>query len=341
LSNNDEGCLVVGYTESYGRGNKDIWVLDIDENGEKIWDNTFGGTGEDTAKAIIETVDNNYLIAGSTTSYGLGKSDVWLIKIDNNGNEIWNKTHGSSEWDEGAAIAKAEGEGYIIIGSTSSYGAGEDDIWVIKINESGFEMWNKTFGGKKVDIGRSIDDTQNGFIIGGITSSYGTGGDDMWLIKINEEGDEQWNKTFGAENNEICNQVISTSHNDILLVGHVIFENNKWNAIVVNTDINGEKRWEKIFEKNVETGFSSCAETTNGYIISGHKGSYGDQQDLMIVIMDTKGNIVCEHVLDKKHGNAGVWINNYKDSEYYITGYNDKNGNGLNDLWLLKIKIND
>jgi hypothetical protein len=339
ISNNSEKCLIVGYTESFGSGDKDMWALKIDENGDEIWNRTYGGSKSDTAKATIKA-NNGYLIIGSTASYGMKNSNMWLIKIDENGIDLWNKTYGGDGWDEGAAIIEAENQGYMLVGSTSSYGAGSDDVWVVKINNSGVEQWNFTFGGYKEDIGRSIDVVQDGFIIGGITSSYGAGEDDMWLIKISNEGVEQWNKTFGTQNNERCNQVISTSNNDILLVGHAILkDNSRWNAFVVNTNANGKMKWDKNFEKSVETGFSSCLEVSNGYIIVGHKGNYGKKQDLMILNIDFSGDIISEFVFDKKFGNAGVWINNNKGSQFYVTGYSDTNGNGFYDLWLLKIKI--
>jgi predicted secreted protein len=339
LSNDNEGCLIAGYTESYGFGSKDIWVLKIDENGDEIWNHTYGGSKWDTAKAILKS-DNNYLIIGSTASYGMGNSDIWLIKIDENGTEIWNKTYGMDGWDEGASIIQAEDGGYVIVGSTSSFGAGSDDLWAIKIDSFGIEQWNFAFGGENEDIGRSIDIAQDGYIIGGITSSYGAGGDDMWLIKINSKGVEQWNKTFGTVNNERCNQVTSATNGDILLVGHAILEgNNRWNAFVVNTNSNGEIQWGKTFEEDVETGLSSCTETSDGYVIVGHKGRYGKQQDLMLLNIDFSGNIISEFIYEREFGNAGVWINKDEKSQFYITGYSDNNGNGFYDLWLLKIKI--
>jgi len=338
LTNDGQGCLIAGYTESFGEGKKDIWILKIDENGQGIWNKTYGGEKSDTSKAISNAEEDSYLILGSTNSYGLENSNMWLIKIDEEGEEIWNKTYGNNGWEEGASIIQTEDEGYILVGSTSSYGAGSDDVWAIKIDSYGAEQWNFTFGGSQRDVGRSIDISEEGYAIGGTTSSYGAGQDDMWLIKIDKNGNEKWNKTFGTENNERCNQVISTS-NSIILVGHAINNDNMWNAFVVNANLDGEQQWTKTIEKNEETGFSSCIEEENGYIITGHKGSYGKQQDLMLIYIDNSGNIIWEYILDKDFGNAGVWIDNCQDSQFYVTGYSDNNGDESYDLWFLKAKI--
>ncbi|RLF26061.1 MAG: hypothetical protein DRN01_05545, partial [Thermoplasmata archaeon] len=170
---------------------------------------------------VLPTTNHGCIVTGYTESYGAGESDVWLIKIDENGNEQWNKTYGGKGWDEGLSMETTNDGGYIITGSTTSYGAGESDVWLIKIDENGNEQWNKTYGGKSDDEGRSVVKTYDGgYALAGGTSSYGNGGEDFWLVKVDENGEEEWNSTFGSENEEYCNQIIQTSDNGFLLAGH-------------------------------------------------------------------------------------------------------------------------
>jgi predicted secreted protein len=186
----DGGYVIAGYTSSYGAGGDDVWVIKTDSDGNEAWDKTFGGTSDDNGVSVQQTSDGGYVIAGYTSSYGAGAGDVWLIKTDSNGNEAWDKTFGGASEDAAWSVQKTSDSGYVIAGYTSSYGAGGDDVWLIKTDSNGNEAWDKTFGGTPFDNGMSVQQTSDGgYVIAGSTSSYGAGGSDVWLIKLGPEGE--------------------------------------------------------------------------------------------------------------------------------------------------------
>jgi len=192
----DGGYIIAGETKSYGSGGYDFWLIKTDENGNEIWNETFGGSGSEQAKSVQQTSDGGFVIAGYTTSYGAGLSDVWLIKTDENGNEIWNSTFGGSDYENARSVQQTTNGGYIITGYTKSYGEGEADFWLIKTNANGDSLWSKTFGGIECDDAYSVQQTsEDGYIIAGQTYSFGTGESDIWLIKL--EGQ------VGVEDNSI------------------------------------------------------------------------------------------------------------------------------------------
>lgn len=196
----DNGYIITGYTYSYGSGLCDVWLIKTDAGGNEQWNKTFGGLGVDLGNTIQEADDCGYLIAGRTESYGSGSSDAWLIKTDSYGNEVWNRTYGGSEWDSSNFVQRTNDGGYIIVGNTQSYGVGAQDIWLIKVDSSGTEQWNKTFGGSFNEWGFSVRQTEDsGFMIVGNTESYGSGNCDAWLIKTDSEGNEVWERTFGGK----------------------------------------------------------------------------------------------------------------------------------------------
>ena len=133
----DGGYMVASFTDSFGAGGYDFWLVRTDAAGMVQWNQTYGGTGDDVVRSVIKTSDEGYAIAGVTDSYGDGRGDVWLVKIDAAGMVQWNQTYGGPSGDEGSFVVETVDGGYAIVGFTWSYGAGLADTWLIKTDEDG------------------------------------------------------------------------------------------------------------------------------------------------------------------------------------------------------------
>ncbi|MFX0115849.1 MAG: hypothetical protein ACFFB3_14965 [Candidatus Hodarchaeota archaeon] len=132
----DGGYVLSGGTNSYGAGNSDFWLVKADASGQLAWNQTFGGAAWDNACSVRQTADGGYVLAGVTTSYGAGNGDFWLVKTDASGQVTWNQTFGGKELDSASAVLQTADGGYVLAGSTNSYGAGKQDMWLIKISEA-------------------------------------------------------------------------------------------------------------------------------------------------------------------------------------------------------------
>ncbi|MHA2032828.1 MAG: hypothetical protein ACW99Q_25960, partial [Candidatus Kariarchaeaceae archaeon] len=201
IQTTDGGFVFAGWTNSYGSGNLDMWLVKTDSAGQMEWNQTYGGSLTDGANAVIQTADGGYMLGGWTELYGAGSFDIWIVKTDMHGESEWNQTFGgvNDEFLGQASLISTVDGGYAFVGVTQSYGAGLNDFWLIKLNHTGVAAWNQTYGGSSDDIGESIvQTTDGGYLLGGWTGDDEDG--DIWLIKTYVNGSEKWNQTYdGAE----------------------------------------------------------------------------------------------------------------------------------------------
>jgi hypothetical protein len=170
-------CLC-GYCDPYEKS--DVLLVKTDPDGNMEWEKTFGGSDFDWGLAVQQTADSGYILCGyTTTCYGscsyLDDFDVLLVKTDPDGNMEWNKIFGGTGRDEAYSVQQTAGGGFILAGCTDSYGAGEEDVWLVKTNSKGNKQWDMTFGGSDFDGAKSLQQTADGgYILAGETKSYGT-----------------------------------------------------------------------------------------------------------------------------------------------------------------------
>lgn len=190
------GYIVTGCTQSYEANNTDVLLIRLNSNGEAIWIKTFGYEGTDIGNCVIETMDNGFIVVGSTDPY-MYNPDVWMIKIDGNGNMVWDKKFGGAEWEEVYMIQQTYDNGYIMVGTTASFGVGSNDIFLLKTDTMGNSEWMKTFGASDSDFGYSVQETNDrGFFITGETTNSTTQLPDIYLIKTDSDGNSEWIKTI-------------------------------------------------------------------------------------------------------------------------------------------------
>ncbi len=243
----DGGYIVGGSSKSKdgdvtrNHGDFDYWIVKLDGSGNIVWQNSYGGTANDRLNSIQQTSDGGYIAAGSSNSKDKdvtgnhGRADYWVIKIDNIGTLIWQKSLGGSLDDYAYSITQTSDKGFIVAGYSGSYDGdliGNTDPvknwWVVKLDGLGNIEWKKTYGGNSNDEARSIVQTrEGGYIIAGYTASndgdvsgnHSLGNYDIWILKINSTGILEWQKCLGGSDAEFAFSIVQTKDGGYAVAG--------------------------------------------------------------------------------------------------------------------------
>jgi uncharacterized delta-60 repeat protein len=296
----DGGYIVAGQSSSLGNPLGDIWILKLKLNGDIDWQKTYGGTGSSTANCIRQTLDGGYIVAGETSSSGAGSADVWVLKLDANGDlqPGWPKTtYGGIYRDAANSIQQTSDGGYIVAGETSSSGANIPDFLILKLDSNGNFQWQRTYGGSGYDIARSIQEiTGGGYIVAGETSSSGAGSADVWVLKLDTIGDLQpgWPQTYGGIYRDVANSIQQTLDGGYIVAGETA-SSGAGNADfwILKLNASGDIVWQKTYGGSNDDIARSIQQTLDGgFIVAGETSSSGaGYADFWILKIDENGNI--------------------------------------------------
>jgi len=305
------------------------------------WAQTFGGTGSDDAYSVQQTTDGGYIVAGTTSSYGAGASDFYLVKTDASGDMEWYSTFGGSNVDCAQSVQQTTDGGYIILGETRSYGSGAYDFYLVKTDASGDMEWYSTFGGSDYDYPQSVRQTADGgYIMTGFTMSYASVNADVYLVKADASGNMEWQQTYGANNDNLGYSVRQTTDGGYIVGGQTANYSADWYGVyLVKTDSLGNMEWDSTFSgDDYDDAYSVQQTVDGGYIIAGVTWSYGaGGGDFYLVKTDASGNMEWQKTIggiDDEYAES-VWQTT--DGGYIVAGDTWSFGAGGEDVYLVKV----
>ncbi len=249
------------------------WVIRIDENGNHLWNMTYDTQTENYPNNVIETSDGCFVIVGYSYNYTSMVYDAFALKIDANGDHMWNKTYGGSKTDKGNDIVETEDGGLFIFGNSMSYGSAVEDFWLLRLDFNGNAMWNKTYGDASGrDYGNAILKSSAGdYILAGGRWSGSTDMGDVWLIWVDSEGvvQDDYLYPLRAGLSEGANDIIECANGDFVVTGYCYDSSTNYgDAITMRTDASGAHLWNSTYRlSNQSNGANSVIEMSSGGLV--------------------------------------------------------------------------
>lgn len=285
----DGGYIVAGHAFSFNpTGSAKVYLIKTDESGTLLWEKTYSRESGAAGSSIQQTSDGGYIVAGHTWSNDTGESYAYLIKTDQKGNVLWERTYGPTGNATAEAIQQTSDGGYIVTGVSDA------DVYLIKVDESGDVQWEKTYGGYNWDSGYSVQQTSDGgYIVAGGTRSIGAGWTDVYLLKTDASGSLLWEKTFGGTAADISHSAQLTDDGGYILAGFTWSFRNKADVYLIKTDSNGNMVWSSAHTLGYHAWGHSVQQTHDGgYIVTGHTLSLNPiNYDILLIKTDENGNL--------------------------------------------------
>ena len=337
------------------KGGSDIWIIKINEFGDELWQKTLGTASDEQARAVIQTTDLGYFVAGNiqNSEKGYGSKDVWIKKLDKDGKELSQILLGGKGLDEvEKMIPTRDGGALLGIYSRSNTGGskktenfGEGDYWIIKLNKEGKVDWERNFGGKQDDHLRTLALISNsnftGYLIGGESRSERSGnktvgieeGTDLWILALDERGEAQWQKSYSFKNRDVLmgmsvlHSADDTTSKGILLGGYTQaegrIENDDETFWMLYLDGNGNEQWRKHVKgesRQREERLSDIKLNRDGSIVlAGTSGEELGKENWKIVKL---GDKQIDQLIEKQ--DIKIYPNPVSDYAYVEIGYDFK-----------------
>ncbi|MCW4015522.1 MAG: right-handed parallel beta-helix repeat-containing protein [Candidatus Bathyarchaeota archaeon] len=288
----DGGFAILGYTESFGAGKSDFWLIKTDSNGNMEWNKTYGGPDVDFAHSLIQTSDGGYALAGSTRFSG---EDFWLVKTDAYGNMEWNQTYGGEKHEVAYDLVEASDGGYALAGEVDPFTlSGEPDCWLVKTDEFGNMEWNQTYGGEEHDsVSSLIQTSDGGYALVGETTARNSSTNliqsDSLLIKTDSNGIMEWNQTYGTGySNDNSRSLLERPDGGYVLpvMMEMVVQDGVDGFGIVKTDEVGNVDWSKTYLETWVSELNSLIRTSDGgYVVTGWAAR------LLLIKIDVQGNV--------------------------------------------------
>lgn len=326
IKTGDGGFAVAGWTWSFDN----IWLIKLTGNGIIQWQKSYGGFLYSTViDHMRETSDGGYVLAGQALDYDERSADYWILRLDGDGEILWQRTYGESGSDVVQAVQQTSDGGFVAAGYTRSFGAGDLDVWVLKLDANGDVQWQKTYGTSAIEFAYSIEEVTSGFIVGALSrSDIG-----VLVMKLGSDGTLEWSKSYGDFE---ATTLTKTEDGGYILGGYIPRSGNN---IVIKIESDGFLQWQRSYNGGGSiTSITSIAlADSGGYLAAGYTDSFSYPYDAFVLKLDNIGDVQWQKAYGGNGEDRANAVQENDDGSIIVAGYTHSFGVGQSDFWVLKL----
>lgn len=363
----DGGFVVAGYTwelsANMNLGPTNYWVMKFDRNRSLVWSKVYGLAGREYPYGVYETADNGVIVVGHKRlqegdhlDYYGTYHDFWILRLDPEGNLLWEKTYGGRGYEVAYAVQQTQTGGYLVAGVTTSYGISSIDtglligltkknLWVMNLAPNGDILWEYVHGGLEEDGAYGVQETREGHIlVAGYESSVNGNGDyNCLVVKLTGSGEKIWEKSYGGPYPDTAYAIREAADGAYILAGDTwSYGNGNTDSLIIKTDPDGNELWSTTFGGEKFERVHALREMPDGAMVAaGYTSSYGaGGNDGLVLKLSASGNILWHKVLGWEGYDMLFAVDLDLKNEILLTGATSSRGAGQLDLWLMALDQN-
>jgi hypothetical protein len=318
-----------------------ILIIPFKQHAQNSFLKTYPTTYDKDAREVLVMPDGGYLIAGSTNNSDLMDCDLYISKTDAQGNFVWGKIYGGIKPEYAYSMIETSDGNYFVLGYSMSFGGGDKDIYLIKIDPSGNLIWQKTYGGWGNEEGREIISTSDGNYAFVASSNSNFTSSQMTLTKIDLSGNVLWSKNYGGSMAEFGNSLKESNDGGFILTGKTLSFGSQPNgsAYLVKTNSVGDTTWTKYYDTGtmVSEGISLIAETDGTYLFAVRDSASASDVDIRLIKTNASGSILWNKIYGGIKKDTPKKLRKTSEGGYMIASTSRSFGWINPDMWILKL----
>jgi hypothetical protein len=300
-----------------------------------IWEKTYGATDFDDRALFMVPTDDDFLVVGSTKSVTPNTMTGWVIKLNADGNIVWNKTYLFGKETEIRYAVNLQ-DGYLLVGNQFTEGADENG-YVVLTDRDGNQLWDTTLGGSKIDklfTGVAMPD---GFIVAGLSFSA-SNQSEAWAVKLGYDGNVVWNKTYSNYPDSAIRSGVYAENGDCVFTGYCdIQDDGNYDFALYELSADGNVVWNQTYGGEDSEKAYSMTKANDGYVLVGERQSTDSNTDAWMLKVDTAGIRVWDRRIGGSQADSPAYVAQTDDDGYLMAGFTFSVGQGQRDFWLTKL----
>ena len=333
------GFVVAANTRSPATGQDDAWVLRLADDGAVLWERRFGRADTEQLYGVVPAGDGA-IVAGHTRSVGGGESDLWLVRLDAAGTPLWERVIGGAANDRPRGLAPVPDGGAVAVGFTGSRGAGQRDLWAVRIDANGAILWDRVYGTALDEAAfHVVALPDGGFAAVGHAEEHRGAGLDAYVVRLDGAGDRVWERRFDRGHFDAATAVAAAPDGGLLVVGVTAAERGAPDQVLIlRLDAEGEVLWERVVGGPRADAAWGVAATADGFAVLAATQSWGaGSDDAWLLRLDDTGTIRWERLFGGGLWDRAMAIQALPDGGFVLAGTTTTRGFGYEDVWVLRV----